>query len=210
MLAGTLLLSSSLATLCTRMPAQQKDCREIAAMAKIARAQSPAALIRLKREAGNSYGVQAVFATRQFELLPTDQKSAVLLLDIIPQNREQKEVWDEMNSSQCDSETEWDLTSLAKLKYRLAHDLARAVNLVPEKMQTYVSYAYEAVQDPDDDYAVEMRGVCRRHHVAFVKAVDLLGDGKEGNEFSIASSSWFREHIFNPVGCKTLALPEAD
>ncbi len=210
MLAKTLLLSSLFATLCTTLPAQQKDCQEIALIAKIARAQSPAALLRLKRQTGNSYGIEAAFATRNFELMPADKKSAIALLNLIPQNREQKEVWDGMNSSQCDSETDPDLTSLAKLKYRLARDLTRAVNLVPEKMQAYVSYAYEAVQDPDDDYAVEMKRVCRRHHAAFVKAVELLGNGTEGNEFSIAGSDWFRGHIFNPVGCKTLAFPEAD
>jgi len=210
MLARTLLLSISTMAFCGMLSSQEKDCSEIAAMANIARAQSQTALLRLKNAAGNSYGVQATFAARQFELMPFNKKSAASLLDLIPQNREQKEVWDQMNSSQCDAETERDLSSLAKLKYRLAHDLARAVNLVPEKMQAYVSYAYEAVQDPDDSFAVEMKRVCRRHHAAFARAVELMGGGAERDQFSIPSTNWFREHIFNPDGCRTLAFPEAD
>jgi len=207
---GLLFVMYLLAGFSTNLPAQEKDCGEIGIMASLARAQSQASLMRLKRKAGDSYGIQAVFAARQFELIPTSKEAAALLLNVIPQNHEQQDVWDAMNNYQCEGETDQEMSILAKLKYIHASDLARAVMLVPKKLLAYVSYAGEAVQDPDNDYAVQMRRVCRSHHKAFVRAVDLLGKGEERNQFSIPSSAWFRGHIFNPDGCKTLAFPEAD
>jgi len=63
------------------------------------------------------------------------------------------------------------------------------------------SYAYEANQYPDSDYAVQMQSVCRAKHAEFPKAVNKL-DAKV--------RKWFVGKILNPDGCHGLAPPEAD
>jgi hypothetical protein len=77
--------------------------------------------------------------------------------------------------------------------------LARAVLLVPDKMQDYVTYAYISIQNPESDYAIQMQKVCRVKHLEFVSAVDKM---------PLDDKKWFVAKIFNPDGCHPLAFPE--
>jgi hypothetical protein len=196
---------------CASLLAQETSCSEVDSIGRIARARSSAGLVAEKQRAGKSYRVQVIFAARQFELDQRNENAAALLLGLIPQNDAQQLVWMTLGESLCDAEPVQDIMLLGRLRDRLAHDLASAVILVPKKMQAYVSYAAEAVQDPHNDYAIQMQRVCRSHHVAFASAVKQLGDGSpEVGTFATASSDWFRTHILDPKSCRAVALPEAD
>jgi hypothetical protein len=91
--------------------------------------------------------------------------------------------------------------SLGGLQARLPHSLAKAVALYPEKMYDFVSYAYDSIQDPHSDYAVQMQTVCRHHHERFMTAVNQMPE-KDRN--------WFAAKIFDTARCRAIALPEAD
>jgi len=91
--------------------------------------------------------------------------------------------------------------SLGGLQARLPHSLAKAVALFPEKMYDFVSYAYDSIQDPHSDYAVQMQTVCRHHHERFMTAVNQMPE-KDRN--------WFAAKIFDTARCRAIALPEAD
>jgi hypothetical protein len=109
----------------------------------------------------------------------------------------------------CDGESEADLNVLSALGDRVAHDLAKAASLAPERMD--VAYAAEAVEDRLCDYAIQMERVCRSNHAEFVKAVEALGNGApEKGYLATASTDWFRKHILDPDTCRALAIPEAD
>lgn len=179
--------------------AQDVNCEEIGAMAKIARARSSATVTAGKEKAGDSYRAQVVFAARSIELRPTDKNFAVLLLDLIPQDDGQQSTWLTLGDSLCSVESVADMKSLSQLGEHLPRDLARAVLLAPDKLPNYVAYASTSVQDPHSDYAVQMQNVCRANHHAFVKAVEELPADK---------MDWFTKHILNPDGCHALALPE--
>ena len=168
---------------------------------EMARATSAVALTAAKQEAGDSYRAQVVFAARSFELRPTDKAAAALLLNLIPQDDAQHETLVTFGTSECDSEAVADMTALGRVRERLPRALAKAVLLVPEKLPSYVAYAATAVQDPHNDYAVQMQSVCRAKHPEFVKAADGLPSDKK---------DWFVKHVFNPEGCRVVAFPEAD
>ena len=180
--------------------AQQPNCQEVAAMARMAKAASGAQLTTWKQKAGVGYRARLVFSSRMFEL-HSDRRPAAALLDLIPQNEQQDSVWHTLGSFLCDAETFDDVKLLAKLQTRLPRDLARAVLLVPDKMFDYISYAYVSTQDPDSDYAVQMQSACRAKHGEFVAAVDRLLPEKR---------KWFVSKIFNPEGCHAIRLPEAE
>ncbi|MGD0627984.1 MAG: hypothetical protein ABR987_01450 [Terracidiphilus sp.] len=181
--------------------AQIQNRDQIARMARMARAKSTAQLMVEQRMAGDDYRVQIVSAARQLELVQSDKRSAVALLELIPKNDVQKAVWMTFGDSLCDVESISDMKSLGRLGDRLPHDLAMAVILIPEKMYEYVAYANQATQDPHNDYAMQMKTVCRINHEGFTKAIEELPEGQR---------DWFVKHIVNPDGCHTLALPEAD
>jgi hypothetical protein len=178
-------------------------------MATMTRAQSISRLIAEKKKSGGSYYAQFIFAARRFELDPANKVTAKTLLDLIPNNRVQIEKWvgDTLCTDMCvtesdkDREPDADIIPLCRLRFRLSRDLARAVLLVPDKMPAYIGFAYEAVQHPNDDYAVQMRTVCRANHEGFTKAIEAMPEDDR---------TWFVEHIFNPKGCRTIAFPEAD
>jgi hypothetical protein len=181
--------------------AQEPNCGEIEAMARMARAKSSEAVIAEKQKAGDSYRAQVVFAARSSELRPTDKGAAVLLLNLIPQDDGQQTTWTTLGDSLCDAESVDEMKSLGALGDRLPHDLARAVLLVPDKLPEYVAYAPTSVQDPHSDYAVQMQTVCRGKHAEFVKAVEGLPTDQRDR---------FVKHVLNPAGCHALALPEAE
>jgi hypothetical protein len=180
---------------------QENNCNEIASIAKMAGATSPAALSAERQQAGESYRNQVVFAARMFELQPRSKREADLLLARLPKTTAEQNAWATLGDSLCSSEPLHDMGVLAKLRDRLPHDLARAVLLAPGKMSNYLTYALVSVQDPHSDYAVQMRTVCQSRYVEFVKAVTRLPS--EDRE-------WFVHHVFNPKGCQALAIPEAD
>jgi hypothetical protein len=180
--------------------AQGINCEQIASMVRMTSARSSEALIAEKQKAGNSYRAQVVFASRAAELHPKDQSSTGRLLNLIPQDDAQKAAWMTFGDRLCDSESIDEMKALGRLGENLPRNLAKAVLLVPDKMQMYVSYAKVSIQDPHSDYAVQMRGVCEARHPAFLKALNQLPAGDK---------DWFRKHILNPAGCLVIALPEA-
>jgi hypothetical protein len=181
--------------------AQEPNCDQAAAMARMARAKSSEAVIAKKQKAGDSYRAQVVFAARSLELRPTDKAAAVLLLNLIPQDDEQRTTWMTLGDSLCDSESVADMKSLGRVGDRLPRDLAQAVMLVPDRLPGYVAYAATSVHDPHSDYAVQMQTVCRARHPEFLKAVGRLPTDKR---------DWFVKHVLNPEECHALALPEAE
>lgn len=180
--------------------AQETNCEEIVAMAKMARARSSATVVAEKRETGDSYRAQVVIAARFFELRPMGKSAAVTLLNLIPQDDGQQSTWMTLGDSLCSSESVADMKSLSQLGEHLPRDLARAVLLAPDQMPNYIAYASTSVQDPHSDYAVQMQIVCRVNHPEFVKALAGLPADKR---------DWFAKHILNPDGCHALALPES-
>jgi hypothetical protein len=195
---------------CTGM-AQNSNCGEIGALARMARSRSVSALDSAHRIAEDSYRARLVFATRQFELNPTAQSAADELLKLIPVNDNEQLVAATFGGFLCEGEPVSDVQLLSALGDRIAHDFSRAILLVHEKMDAYVVYAAEAVQDPHSDYALQMVPVCRARHRAFVKAVENLGAGApEKGHFATASTDWFKKHILDPDNCRALAIPEAD
>lgn len=190
--------------------AQEKDCAVVAAMAKMARAASITELLREKPRPNDSYGVRAVFASRQFELIPGSKAAATLLLALIPRNENEQNAWMTMGDSRCDEEPVQDIMTLGILRDRFARDLAQAAILVPDKMQDYVWYAAEASSDPHSDYLIQMEKVCRKRHAAFTSAVQQLDGNGASDHFTAVNAEWFRAHIFNPDTCHALIFPEAD
>lgn len=186
---------------CGALFAQEPNCNEIAAMARMARAKSSAALTAEKQKAGNSYRARVIFAARSLEFHRTGQRAAVQLLNLIPKDDGQQNTWMTLGDSLCSSETVFDMKSLGRLGASLPHGLSKAVLLVPNKLPDYVAYALISTQDPHSDYAVQMQTVCRDKHPEFMKAVEELPSDKRG---------WFLKHVFNPQGCRALAQPEAE
>lgn len=196
------LVSAAIGTVfCGASSAQELNCDQAAAMARMARARSSAMVAAEKQKAGDSYRAQVVFAARSLELRPMDKKAAVLLLNLIPQDDAQHTTWMTLGDALCSGESAADMKSLGRLGEHLPRDLAKAVLLVPDKLPSYVSYAPTSVQDPHSDYAVQMQTVCRAKHPSFVKAVEELPADKR---------DWFVKHVLNPDGCHALALPEAE
>ena len=169
-------------------------------MARMAKATSGAQVTAWKQKAGDSYRARIVFAFRAFEL-HADRRAAAAVLDLIPQNEQLDSVWHTFGQYLCDAESEEDLVLLAKLETRLPRDLARAVQLVPDKMFEYVSYAYLSTLWPDSDYAVQMQKVCRAKHREFVAAA---------NKLPPEDKKWFVWKVFDPEGCRAIKLPEAE
>lgn len=186
---------------CGILFAQRPDCGEIAAMARMARTKSSTVLVAEKQKAGDSYRARVAFAARAFELHPTEQRAAILLLSLIPQNEAQHNTWMTLGDSLCSNEAIADMKSLAQIGENLPHDLAKAVLLAPDKLPSYVAYASTSVQDPHSDYAIQMQTVCRVRHLEFLKAVEELPTDKR---------NWLVKHVLNPDGCRVLALPEAE
>lgn len=186
---------------CGSLFAQKPDCSEIVAMARMARTKSSTALRAEKQKAGDSYRARVVFAARAFELRPTEQRTAILLLSLVPQNQAQHNTWMTLGDSLCSNEAIADMKSLAQIGENLPRDLAKAVLLAPDKLPRYVAYASTSVQDPHSDYAIQMQTVCRVKHLEFLKAV---------KELPTKDKDWLVEHVLNPDGCRVLAFPEAE
>jgi len=123
------------------------------------------------------------------------------VIELIPRNAGQDAIWHSLEGSLCEHESVEDMKTLGSLQARLPHDLAKAIAMHPDKMYEFVSYAYDSIQDPHSDYAVQMQAVCRRHHGRFVDAVNQMPE-KDRN--------WFTTKIFDPAQCRAIALPEVD
>jgi len=188
---------------CARASVQEPGCLEIPRMAAVARAKSVAALKSAKQKAGNSYRAELIFSARLLEIDPQNKAAANSLLSLLPKDElgPEQAVWLSLPQlEQCPSGgvPESDLTPLFRLQYRLPRDTAKAVLLAPDKMLPYVSYAQISL-NPESDYAVQMRKVCRARHKQFIEAV---------NELSPKDKAWFITKIFDPDGCRTIFFPE--
>lgn len=199
--SANLLIACFMPLACAGALAQTPSCDQVTAIAQMARAKSSAALTAQKTRAGDSFRSRVVFAARLLELRPHSKSAAVRLLELIPKDDEQQTIWITLGDSMCEDEPVADMKSLGRLGESLPHALAKAVLLAPEGLPSYVAYAAVSVQDPHSDYAVQMQTVCRTRHAEFKEAVKKLPTGEQG---------WFVEHIFDPKGCRALALPEAD
>lgn len=200
LIVSLILFLSSVASTGTAL-AEDATCRGVHLLARMAGAKSLLELRKLKASSGNEYRSSLVFAFRAFEIDQTGLKSASRVSALIPKNEDQNATWHSLNGMLCGQETVEEIKSLGSLQDRLPRDLAQAVDIDPDKMYDFVSYAYDSVQDPHSDYAIQMRVVCRGHHVGFVKAVRRMPD---------KDRTWFVTKIFNPAGCRAIALPEAN
>lgn len=191
-------------TFCYSLPSQEPNCLETSAVGAMARANTIAALKVRKQKAGNSYRSRLVFAARMLEIDPKNKTAAESLLNLLPKDDlgPEQAVWLSLDQlAQCPSGgiPDIDLMPLFDLQERLPHDAAIAVLLVPDRMFDYVSYAPIATESVVNDYALQMRKVCRIRHQQFVETVKKLSS-KEKNLFVT--------HVFNPDGCRAIAIPE--
>ena len=186
---------------CQMLTAQKPDCGETDAMAKMARAISPAELTADKLKAGDSYRARVVFAAKQFELIPQVHEAALLLLNIIPENIEQQRLLASLGYSLCGTESYHDMKSLEQITEHFPRSLARAVLLAPDKIPAYVAYSVASVEDPHSDYAVQMQKICRVRHPEFIAAVAKLPLDKKDR---------FLRYVFDPDGCNALSLPSVE
>ena len=181
--------------------APKVSCGQIHAMARISRARSISALVKVKSAAGDSYRAEIVYSARAFELRSGDRNAALALLKLLPENEVQHGVLMTLGDSLCDDEAVAEMSSLSRIRDHLGRDFAKAVLLVPNLLPRYVAYASMSVQDPHSDYAAQMDPVCRAKHSEFVKAVEGLPTDQK---------AWFVGHVFNPDGCRAIALPEGE
>jgi hypothetical protein len=151
--------------------------------------------------AEGDYRSRLIFSFRLFEIDQADTNSSLKVIELIPRNRDQDGVWHSLEGSLCDHESIEDMRTLGSLQARLPHDLAKAIEMHPDQMYDFVSYANDSIQDLHSDYAVQMQAVCRSHHRPFLNAVNQMPE-KDRN--------WFTTKILNPAGCRAIALPEAD
>ena len=196
----TLILPTIIGFGATPLYAQELDCSEVIAMAKVAGAQTEKALKAEATLGGNGYLAKGVFAVRQFELR-NDKRSAAALLELLPANEKQQVAWGSLGDSMCDRETLNDMRILGALGERLARNVARAAILAPERMISYVNFALMTTNDPHSNYAIEMRRVCLHRRQELAAAVDTLEMDKK---------QWFSTHVMNLSTCQALSLPEAD
>jgi hypothetical protein len=176
-------------------------CNQVHTIARISDANSLAMLAKIEKKARSSYRAEIVFAARSFELQPNDRRVAVLLLNLLPHDDTQHTILMTLGDSLCDGESVSEMKSLSRIGEHLARSFAKAVLLAPDMLPKYVAYASISVQDPHSDYAVQMQPVCRAKRSEFAKAVEGLPTDQR---------DWFVKHVFNPEGCRALALPEAE
>jgi hypothetical protein len=189
--------------LCCGLTAQEPGCVEIPLMAAMARADSIGKLKAAKQKAGDSYRAQLILAARTLEIDPQNRTAAQTLLNLLPNDElgPEQAIWlslPQLESCPSGGIAESDLVPLFRLQNRLSRDSAKAVLLVPEKMFDYVSYAQLSI-NPESDYAVQMRRVCRARHNEFVNAVNRLAP---------KDKAWLVSKIFDPNGCRTIFFPE--
>jgi hypothetical protein len=189
---------------CCGLHSQEPNCLETLAVGAMARANTVTALKARRQKAGNSYRSQLVFAARMLEIDPKNEKAAASLLSLLPKDEDgpEQSVWLSLDQlEQCPSGgiPDIDLNPLFQLQERLPRDAATAALLIPNRMFDYVSYAPIATESVVNDYALQMRKVCRARHNQFVEAVNRLSP-KEKNLFVL--------HVFNPDGCRAIAIPE--
>lgn len=186
---------------CRALFAQKSNCGEIDAMVKMARAISSGELAANRVKAGDSYRAQVVFAEMQFEFYPQKHDVALLLLNLIPKDDNERRVVMTLGDHLCDFETPHQMKSLNQIGNHFPRDLARAVLIAPEKLPEYVVYSVASVKDLHSDYALQMQKVCRARHTEFVEAIAKMPREKMEE---------FLKYVFNPDGCDALALPEAE
>ena len=184
----------------TSIRAMEMNCGAVTAMAKVAAARNDKALESGAKQLNESYLARTVSAARRFEL-HGDRRSATLLLNLLPASEEQQIAWGSLGESMCDRETVAEMKVLGGLSDRLAHNIARAVVLVPERMMPYVTFSLMTTSDPHSEYSTEMQRVCLRRKKELAAAVEKLPADKK---------QWFTTHVMNLASCQALSLPEAE
>jgi len=179
--------------------AEEHKCNEVAATARMARATTDMSLSNIRKLAGNTYRANLVFVYRIFQLHKR-KIDAERLLTSIPKNDAEQTIVLTLGDALCDAEPVRDMLTLSKVNEGIGRELANAVILAPDLMQSYVLYSLDAVQDPHSDYAIQMRRVCQQTRHPFVESVKKLAPDKK---------KWFAEHVMNPESCKPLAIPES-
>ena len=183
----------------TALKAQDENCREVTATARMARAPSRTALETARTSAGKSYRARLVFAFRSFQLHRTRQ-NAESLLSLIPADENQRLVVLTLGDNLCGEDMKA-MSALDNVGEHLPREFSEAVILAPNYMRQYVAYALEAVLDPHNDFAVRMVKVCRNAHSELDSAVKQL---------PMESQIAFSKHILDIEHCKALAIPEAE
>ncbi|MFY9854249.1 MAG: hypothetical protein WAK26_10285 [Terracidiphilus sp.] len=186
---------------CNDLFAQKSSCGEIDAMARMAHAISSGELAANRSKAGESYRARVIFAEMEFEFYPQKHDVALLLLNLIPKDDDERHAVMTLGDHLCDFETPHEMKSLNQIGNHLPRDLAKAVLVAPEKLPEYVAYSIASVKDPHSDYALQMQKVCRARHTEFVEAIAKM-PAEEMEEFL--------KYVFNPDGCDALALPEGE
>lgn len=188
-------------TLPSASEAQEPDCGEITAIARMAEAKSQEELARWRQRAGGSYRANLAYTIRFFELRPKDVAAASAVLDMMSKNDEQESVWHSYGHSlpSCRTESDDDLGVLGRFQLRFPGALARAVLMIPSRMTDYVSHANASSGYPDSDYAVQMQRVCRLRHHDFILAVKQLPPD---------TKKWLLSSTFDPEGCHAHHFPE--
>ena len=194
------LLFVSLSQVPHALGASHIACDQVHAAARIARAKSLRVVAEERAKPIGSYVVDLVSAFRTAELQPRSRVAAAGLLAKIPSDEAQHAVILALDSALCEGELDAELDVLARVKYALPRELARAVELAPEYIDAYVRYSLHAAPSPHTDYAIQMQKVCRDLHVKFVKAVDALPE---------SDREWFGRGVFDPKRCRAIARPEA-
>ena len=177
------------------------DCRQIEAMAEMARASSVSLLQKAKQRAGDDYRAQLVYAYRAFQLQPSLKSAAAKLLSLIPKNEAEQTVAMTLGDSLCDSELVGDMLALSRVNEGLGRQLTRAVIVAPEFLTAYVEYSLDAIDDPHSDYAAQMKTVCQDRHSAFLGAFNGLPADKQAR---------FARYVMRPDDCHVIAVPEAE
>jgi len=121
---------------CKALFAQKSNCGEIDAMARMARAISSGELAANRSKAAESYRARVVFAEMQFEFYPQKHDVALLLLNLIPKDDDERHVVMTLGDHLCDFETPHEMKLLNQIGNHFPRDLAKAALIAPLLLRT--------------------------------------------------------------------------
>jgi hypothetical protein len=170
-------------------------------MAQMARATSSRVLSSTRSQAGDSYAARLIYAYRLFQLHPGRKDNAERILSLIPATEADQTAVMTLGDSLCDRESVSDMTTLSRVYDGLPRELAKAVLVDTSFLPKYLQYSMVAILDPHSNFAVQTKRVCQKAHAGFIRAVNLLPEGKQ---------EALAKHILNPSNCTVIARPEAD
>jgi hypothetical protein len=172
-------------------------CDHLDLIAKALRQRTTPDIATSEKAMQDDYFAKLMLAARTFELRSSSREAAMTFASLVPANDVEEGWWRGLGES-CDKSLKDEMTVEAMVE-RLPRLLARAILLVPEKLREYIAYSEKSVLDPHSDYAMQMKLVCRANQKRFQKSFVELPPDKQ---------AWLRIHVFDPVECRPLALPE--